>query len=400
MKRIASLILIISVLFSVVILPSNVEAETLADLRSELATLKKEQSATNSQKNLTQSKINQINKKIAQTGADITACEEEIEAKEVEIEELGISIEKKDKEIKEIMQFYQIASSEDFYLNYIFGAEDYTDFIYRYSISEQLASRNQELMEEMEDLIVENKSKIIELGEKTVELEELTVSLQSSVSSLGNDLKSLVEDAVDIADEIKSVNELISFYVSQGCKENEEVSKCVSIPYDTEFIRPLKKGVVTSEFGSRFHPIYKVWKFHAGIDLGGNGEGTAIYAAANGRVAAIIKKTSCGGNRIYIHHNINGTYYTTAYLHVLAINVSVGDIVTQGQKIATVGGGASTKSYDKCSTGAHLHFETGAGLYFGSAPYGYSSYSTYVKKLVNPRTKVYFPKKGTYWYSN
>ena len=49
------------------------------------------------------------------------------------------------------MQFYQIANSENFYMNYIFGATSYTDFIYRYAIVEQLTSKNKELVYEMEN---------------------------------------------------------------------------------------------------------------------------------------------------------------------------------------------------------------------------------------------------------
>ena len=176
---------------------------------------------------------------------------------------------------------------------------------------------------------------------------------------------------------------------------NEDINKCVTIPFSSEFKRPLKSGRVGSEFGKRYHPTQHVYKLHTGIDLQ-TGEGKPVLASAAGRVAAIIKKASCGGNQVYLHHNINGVYYTTVYMHLLSYNVKVGDVVRQGEQIGKVGGG-STKSYDKCTTGPHLHFSVATGLYFGSAPYGYSSYSTFVKKLLNPRTVVYFPAKGKYF---
>ncbi len=397
MRKLISILLIFVFVFSIFIVPIDAEAKTLGDLKKTLATLKNQKAAADSKKKKTQAEINAINAKIKKTGDEIEACEQGILDAQEQITVLGTEIENKETQIKDLMQFYQIANSENFYLNYIFGATDYTDFIYRYAIVEQLTSKNKELVEEMEDLIVENEKRTVELADKQVELDKLTESLQDTAADLGNDLKSFVAESLDADQEIKAMNDLINFYVKQGCKDNEDIAKCVNIPYSAGFNKPLKSGVVTSEYGQRKHPITKVKKLHTGIDLGGNREGIAIYASAAGRVAAIIKRSSCGGNQVYMHHNIGGVYYTTAYLHMLAINVKVGDVVAQGQKIGTVGGGAKTRSYDKCSTGAHLHFTIAKGLYFNNSAYGYTSYSTFVKKLINPRTVLYFPAKGKWW---
>ena len=42
-------------------------------------------------------------------------------------------------EIKQIIHYYQVSSSEAFYLEYVFKAKDYTDFIYRLALAEQLS---------------------------------------------------------------------------------------------------------------------------------------------------------------------------------------------------------------------------------------------------------------------
>lgn len=397
MKKVISILLVFAFVFSALIIPVDTEAKTLGDLKNTLASWKAKKAAADSKKKKTQAEIKAINAKIDKTGEEIEACEQGILEAQEKIVELGTEIEDKEKQIKDLMQFYQIANSENFYLNYVFGATSYTDFIYRYAVVEQLTSKNKELVDEMEDLIVKNEEKTVELGEKQVELDKLTDTLKDTAAELDDDLSSYVAESLDADQEIKAMNDLVNFYVKQGCKDNEDIAKCVNIPYSAGFKKPLKTGVVTSEYGQRKHPITKVKKLHTGIDLGGNREGTAIYAAAAGRVAAIIKKSSCGGNQVYMHHNIGGVYYTTAYLHMLAINVKVGDVVAQGQKIGTVGGGAKTKSYDKCSTGAHLHFTVAKGLYFNNSVYGYTSYSTFVKKLINPRTVLYFPARGKWW---
>lgn len=56
-----------------------------------------------------------------------------------------------------------------------------------------------------------------------------------------------------------------------------------------------------------------------------------------------------------------------------------------------MGGDPSVETWDKCSTGRHLHFATAYGLYLTD----YTSWNTYIAKSVNPRTLVNFPQRGT-----
>ncbi len=86
-----------------------------------------------------------------------------------------------------------------------------------------------------------------------------------------------------------------------------------------------------------------------GIDIGAP-QGTAVFAAAGGTV--IIAKNNAGwnggyGNYLVIQHD-NGTQ--TLYAHATSIKVSVGDNVSKGQSIATIGRTGQ-------ATGYHLHFE-------------------------------------------
>ena len=139
-------------------------------------------------------------------------------------------------------------------------------------------------------------------------------------------------------------------------------------------------------------------KLRPGIDIGGNKEGTSVYSTANGTVGMIINDTSkkiCGGKQVYIYHTINGKKYTSAYLHLLNINVKLGDSVTNNTVIGTVGGGSKTKKWESCSTGAHLHFTLAEGWY-GTT---YNSYSIFVAKTFDPQKTLKLPNKYTYWYS-
>lgn len=114
-----------------------------------------------------------------------------------------------------------------------------------------------------------------------------------------------------------------------------------------------------------YHISYGVgWRwgaYHQGIDIySSNIRGAKICAAANGTVIRVVngcthdygKSGSCGcgggyGNYCIIDH---GNGYWTLYGHSEGIIVSVGQQVSQGQVIGTVG----STGY---STGPHLHFE-------------------------------------------
>ena len=81
-------------------------------------------------------------------------------------------------------------------------------------------------------------------------------------------------------------------------------------------------------------------------------------------------------------------------MHLLTINVSVGDKVTNQTIVGTVGGGKGTP-WDSCSTGAHLHFGLGTGWY-GTT---YTSYAKWVANLVDPKNYLKLPDYGKYFYS-
>jgi len=112
---------------------------------------------------------------------------------------------------------------------------------------------------------------------------------------------------------------------------------------------PLSRWRVSDEFGMRFHPIDKVNRLHAGIDLVAPGGtcGVAVYAAASGTVTQASYNGGLG-NSVTINH---GGGLTTVYGHNSSLAVSRGQSVGGGQLIAYAGTTGS-------STGCHVHFET------------------------------------------
>ncbi|MBN1459840.1 MAG: M23 family metallopeptidase [Armatimonadetes bacterium] len=115
-------------------------------------------------------------------------------------------------------------------------------------------------------------------------------------------------------------------------------------PWNGKFITPVQ-GRISSPYGYRRHPIYKVRKFHTGIDIAAP-HGTPIRAAGPGTVVHA-KRWGGYGNCIIVDH---GGGLATLYGHCSKLAVTKGQKVTQNQVIGYIG---STG----LSTGPHLHFE-------------------------------------------
>lgn len=111
------------------------------------------------------------------------------------------------------------------------------------------------------------------------------------------------------------------------------------------YVKPISGGRLTSPFGRRNRPTKGASSYHKGVDWS-TPVGTAVMASCGGTV------TRAGWGRgygycVYIRH-ADGR--ETRYGHLSKVLVSVGQTVSQGQKIALSGNTG-------VSTGPHLHFE-------------------------------------------
>lgn len=103
---------------------------------------------------------------------------------------------------------------------------------------------------------------------------------------------------------------------------------------------------ISSHYGIRLDPFYKVNKFHQGIDFSAP-IGTEVFATGDGKVVKVEKSFYGYGNTIIIDH---GFGYRTVYAHLSAFNVKRGQEVKRGQLIGKVGNTGK-------STSPHLHYE-------------------------------------------
>lgn len=373
-------------------------ANTIAELRKEIEALKAKKQAQGNKKAQTQSEINATTDKLNNTKNEITEGKNQIETARLEIEKLNKEIEDGTENIKSLMNSYQINSADNAYMDYIFEAESYADFVYRYTVIKQVIDYNKELIDGWNEKIIQNEQLQVDLANKEVELNKKVSEYETNIDKLGDKLASYSDIVMDIQDEIDSTQELLNYYKDLGCGENQNIYECISVKGDTMFRKPLVKGTITSYYGYRINPLTgKGTKFHSGTDIGGNKEGTNVYATANGTVGKIIRKASCGGNQVYVWHTIGGKKYTSLYMHLLNINVSIGDKVDSNTVVGTVGGGKGTWAWETCSTGAHLHFSVATGWYGDKN--SYVSYSSFLAHLIDSKEVAKLPNKGTWWYS-
>lgn len=382
MKRVLKIFLIILFLIPIY----NVKAQTLQQMYNQLAELEKQQAKVNSGKKLTSSQINNLKAEIASINANISNTENEIKRATKEISDSEKKIKQKKEETDQMLLYLQLSNGQgDSMLEYVFEADDYTDFIYRYAVVSQMSDYNQKLMDELNNLIKELNTKKLDLASKQKQLASQKQQQSSKLATLNANLSELTEEGTSIADDIKSLRLDIAKYEKMGCPKNEDVNTYAKknlasvVGVANGWNLPINSAIVTSQFQVvRTDCIGCGGTSHRGIDLGVS-YGTNVYAAANGQVAYVVtsgSSLSCGGIKVYIYHNVNGQLYTTVYMHLSSALVHAGQNVTPNTVIARSGG---TESYDRCTTGPHLHFGVANG----------NTVSSFNSNAFNPRNLTF-----------
>lgn len=341
----------------------------------------------------TKSDIETLNRQIADTERELDQTEEELKEAEKRVAE-------RDKLLRErVRLLYE--NGKVSYLEVLFQATSFQDFLSRFEAVRSVSERDKELLEENRrdrEIIASHKKKMEEqlatlddLKEKANEKRRLLAQQekehQTKLAALQREaghLETISEE------EEKAVNDLIG-QLAQAEAEKEEwqrqeeqrkqqeekkqrqqkegqkkregksgssqsapprarvSSTSSSAPQSSSsgFAWPVPGYGVTSYFGNRFHPVYKEWRLHAGIDIGAPA-GEPIVAAADGTVTAV-RPSSGYGNIVVIYHG-NGISTKYAHMPYSSITVRPNQKVKKGQKIAEVGS-------EGTATGPHLHFE-------------------------------------------
>lgn len=396
MKKLPIIFLIIVLLVSLVALPRDTEAKTIAEFEEEVRKFTAELQAKKDSLTKNQAEIEAIKQRITNIYKQIQAAEEEIITLQDEIDESNQEIKKKGEESKAIIEYYQISNGENIYLEYAFGATSITDMIYRMSIVEQLTEYNDKVIKELEDLIEKNKAQQKKLNEKKVSLDNVKTQLKAQQAKIEANSSSIMSTMPSVETQIKEAQAQVKYFKELGCGQTEDIQRCqyrisqnsnTSLPSVGFFSRPMMKGYVTQYYNSNSHRAY---------DFSSSNKAEPIYAVAEGTVHAIYHDNCtsggwcgywCNGNAkvVITKHNYNGQYFYVTYAHLGSFgNISVGSYVTRNTQIGTMGNTG-------CSTGAHLHLEVATCHYMNG---GGCTSKTY--KALNPGNYINIP----YRFSN
>ncbi|WP_297474764.1 M23 family metallopeptidase [uncultured Photobacterium sp.] len=109
---------------------------------------------------------------------------------------------------------------------------------------------------------------------------------------------------------------------------------------------PTPNVQLTSDFGTRVHPITKKRKRHDGLDFAAK-IGSPIYAPADAVIERARSSNYGYGNQLTLNHTMG---FISTYSHLNKFKVKQGEFVKKGQLIGWTGNSG-------LSTGPHLHYE-------------------------------------------
>lgn len=372
---------------------------TLGYFEEQLAKYKKEAEDNKNAINKTASEIASTEQRIKDLKAEAISLSKEVSQLNEEIEIHKESIKDKLAESKQILEYMQISSGKNVYLDYVFKADSITDMINRSYVIKEIVDYNTKVIQELEQIINDNKKREEEIEKRKVTISQKEAELEKNVVSLGEKKESLSEGGVGIADQIKIYEAQVKMYKDLGCKSNDIIGvDCAVQGGTTVFRRPTVTGYITQE--SYYTPSYT----HRAVDIGSyNRTKEKIYPIADGTITAIYNDNYGALTVAIEHYNLkDGKYYTSLYVHLssYAPGIKVGKKITSNQYIGYMG-------ETGLAHGVHLHLEVfPCKLYNHSDPncYKWSAWDNYGKKLIkngyNVRNLISFPR-GTYnpWYS-
>lgn len=360
MKKKISLALTVIFVFSSIILPVNA---------STLDKTKKQQQQVNSQISQIAKDKKTITEGIKQKTEDKQNLETQVQKeqsnlndKAKEVKSVKSDIERISNEISQIEQNY-IQKNELFKtrmrvmyqnmnqspLEVFIESKNLSEFYSRLQFMSLVKENDEKLIKEIsmgkENTELQKQTKLLELNEKQEQLIKLDAKVsdiktyrsqvQSDIDAEKERLKNLEKKEDEMIALSKDLEKKITQLMDQNAVYAGGVMKWPTPGYTR----------VSSPYGMRIHPIYKVKKMHTGIDIDAP-SGAKIIAANSGKV--ILAGWNGGyGNCVIIDH---GSGLATLYGHQSKILVSVGEKVQKGETIGKVG---STG----LSTGPHLHFE-------------------------------------------
>ena len=277
-----------------------------------------------------QATVNTLNANIRTTAAEITRTEKKIEKKKLDMQE-------REEGLNERLRVMYKNGSVGF-LDVLLGSGSISEFLSNMELIQKIYENDVEVMETLQKEHVELEEIREELKEKKVRLAAQKEEAAAKEVELNAKMKTLE----DMEDELLAEAKALESMLKQMVDANSQYVGGV-------FIWPVPSShYITSYAGYRIHPVYKVWKYHSGMDIAA-AAGADILCMGDGKVILSQAQPWYGGygQCIMVDH---GGGVVSLYAHCSKLLVSVGQTVKRGQVIAKVGTTGT-------STGNHLHVE-------------------------------------------
>lgn len=308
--------------------------------------------------NWNKKKRDEVVKQLEELGLEKQQIEQQVQLLESAILSLDDAIAQAEKEyaeklelVKKRLRVMYRRSSAIWELDELLKSRSVNEFFVRLRLMKLIAENDQRLLDsmeakrqEIEDLKAqkqyEMENAVAQIQQYVQKIEEKEISRSELNKEIKADQKSL-EQYLEEEEELKKRSDELEALIKQA-----QISGSVYRGGNLKWPMPTATHV-TSGYGNRLHPVYKVWKMHTGIDIGSY-MNEAIVAAGDGTVIYTGKKGGYG-NTVIIDH---GGGITTLYAHINSRGtlVKVGQEVKAGQQIAKAGRTGT-------ATGPHLHFE-------------------------------------------
>ncbi|MEF2243910.1 MULTISPECIES: murein hydrolase activator EnvC family protein [unclassified Paenibacillus] len=389
MKRLAAVLIAITLVVAFAVQLSQSEATSLSQIEKDIAAAKQKiknaerkaaqaekdaHYAESQKKNISakkedlQKEITKILSEIDKVGQEKIEMETKIEQKNEEVIATGVELEQAEERIvkrDELLQSrMRLMYTNGFvsYVDVLLSSTSFSDFLDRFDALQSILNQDRDILDEHKkdkELVVLKKKEVelqlLEVKELYYELEIKQADLikkenekETLIASYNSNLQELDEALEGFESITEEQEKLLVALAAEVSKLNTQKNK-IKNPYTGGKLgMPIDSGYrVTSNFGTRIHPITKKKHTHTGIDFGAP-SGTPIYAAESGVV--IVSQWWGGyGNCVIIDHG-NGLWTLYGHIRNGGLLVDKGDTVKKGQQIAEVGNTGN-------STGPHLHFE-------------------------------------------
>ena len=344
-----------------------------SQINDQIEEAKEEKKELETQKSETMKTVESLRNKI------ITA-EDEVDDLQTRVDDLQAQITQKEKDIKSKEDEYNkqmelldermlkmYSTPKTGYLETFLNASSMTDFLAKYYAASELVSYDKKLMKETkeqkeqienEKIEIENNKKkldssLSEKEKKSNELKSLKKDKETQVANLADEEKKKEKEIEAFEEDKRQIQAQLKKIAEEEAKRNKNntSNNITTKPSASGYIFPVR-GLSKANINNKNYPSYAG---HTGVDVNIGVTGKDVVAVKAGTVVISTAKINSEGDYfsygeyVVISHG-DGTM--TLYGHMLANSrkVKVGDKVSQGQTIGTVG---STGN----SSGTHLHFE-------------------------------------------